>query len=73
MTTWAISMRWIKPYSIVVRFDAVSVSGLILNLISMFHSYRPVGEIAFPAEKLQQTEEFKDGQKRDYTVTEESI
>ncbi|MDG5469333.1 hypothetical protein P9J64_13470 [Deltaproteobacteria bacterium IMCC39524] len=71
--TWAISMRWIKPYSIVGRLHVLSASGLNQKQKSIFHSNRLAGESVLPAEKLQQAEESKDGKKNDYTVTEESI
>jgi hypothetical protein len=48
-------------------------SGLNQNLKSNFYSNRSADEGVLPAEKLQKAEEFKDGQKSDYTVTEESV
>jgi hypothetical protein len=71
--TWAISMRWIKPYSIVERLHELSASGLKQKQKSIFHSNRSEGAGVLPAKKLQQAEESKDGKKNDYTVTEESI
>ena len=66
-------MRWIKPHS------TAGISGDFHLYISARHegrfdnNYQPAGQLLCWLKKPQPTEEFKDGQKSDYTLTEESI